>query len=120
MRNDFSADKISSDGALILLEKLERKNQLISYFSQHIVDPPDPLRTLHSTEKLLKQRVFSLMQGYEDANDVEHLKNDPLFEDVLEGEMASQPTLSRFENRFDKQGVLCLIRSLCEFTPRSR
>lgn len=102
---DFSADKISSDGALILLEKLERKNKLISYFSEHITDPRDPFRTLHSTEKLVKQRVFSLMQGYEDANDVEHLKNDPLFEDVLDGEMASQPTLSRFENRFDKRGI---------------
>ena len=112
---DFSADKISSDGALILLEKLERKNQLISYFSEYITDPRDPFRTIHSTEKLVKQRVFSLMQGYEDANDVEHLKNDPLFEDILESEMASQPTLSRFENRFDKRGIW----ALCEFTSGS-
>ncbi|MEM6830088.1 MAG: transposase, partial [Bacteroidota bacterium] len=85
---DFSADEISSDGALILLEKLERHHQLISFFSEHIYDPRDPFRTTHSTEKLLKQRVFSLMQGYEDANDVDHLKNDPLFEEVLDGEMA--------------------------------
>ena len=102
---DFSAEEISSDGALILLEKLERKHRLIADFSQHIFDPRDPFRTVHTTEKLLKQRVFSLVQGYEDTNDVEHLKKDPLFEDVLEGEMASQPTLSRFENRFDKHGI---------------
>lgn len=108
---DFSADKISSDGALVLLEKLERKHQLLSYFSQHITDPRDPFRTTHSTEKLLKQRVFSLMQGYEDANDVEYLKNDPLFEDVLDGEMASQPTLSRFENRFDKREIWSLCNA---------
>lgn len=105
---DFSADEISSDGALVLLEKLERKHGLIAYFSRYIFDPRHPLRTVHSTEKLLKQRVFSLMQGYEDTNDVSHLKNDPLFQDVLEGEMASQPTLSRFENRFDKQGIWAL------------
>jgi len=96
---DFSADKISSDGALVLLKKIERKHHLIASFCEHILDPRDPFRTIHSTEKLLKQRVFALMQGYEDANDVDYLKNDPLFEDVLEvfedvleGEMASQPT----------------------------
>src|SRR5699024_7025032 len=38
----------------------------------------------------------------EDTNDVHHLKKDPLFKDILQGEMASQPTLSRFENRADK------------------
>jgi len=102
---DFSSGHISSDGALVLLEKLERKHKLLSNFSSHIYDPRHPLLTVHSTEKLVKQRVFSLMQGYEDANDVEHLKNDPLFEDVLEGEMASQPTLSRFENRFDRPEI---------------
>lgn len=105
---DFSAEEISSDGALVLLEKLERKHKLVSYFSSHITDHRDPFRTTHSMEKLLKQRVFTLMQGYEDANDVSHLKNDPLYQDVLEGEMASQPTLSRFENSLGKQGVFDL------------
>jgi len=102
---DFSAEKISSDGALVLLDKIEKEHQLLSYFSKHISDTRNPLRIVHSTEKLVKQRVFSLMQGYEDANDVEHLKNDPLFEDVLEGEMASQPSISRFENRFTKRDI---------------
>ena len=56
--------------------------------------------------KLLKQRVFIMMQGYDydDTNDVEHLKNDPLFENLLDGQLASQPTLSRFENNFGNQG----------------
>ncbi len=105
---DFSAGEISSDGAIVLLEKLERKHKLIDYFSQCIPDHRDPIRTVHSIEKLLKQRVFSLMQGYEDTNDVEHLKNDPLFQDILDGEMASQPTLSRFENSLGKQGIFDL------------
>lgn len=105
---DFSAGQISSDGAIVLLEKLERQHGLLSYFSKHIVDRRHPLRTVHSIEKLLKQRVYTLMQGYEDTNDVEHLKNDPLYEDALEGEMASQPTLSRFENSLGKQGIFDL------------
>lgn len=102
---DFSAGEISSDGAVVLLEKLERKHKLINHLSKHIPDSRDPLRTTHSVEKLLKQRVFTLMQGYEDTNDVEHLKNDPLYQDVLDGQMASQPTLSRFESSLGKQGI---------------
>jgi len=63
---------------------------------------------------LLKQRVFSLIQGYEDANYVVHLKNDPLFKDVLECEMASQPTLSRFENSVDKRAIFELSYACVE------
>lgn len=105
---DFSAEEISSDGSIVLLEKLERQHKLISYFSSFIPDNRNPLRTVHSVEKLLKQRVFTLMQGYEDTNDVGHLKNDPLYRDVLEGELASQPTLSRFENSLDKRSIFAL------------
>ncbi|MCK5104195.1 MAG: transposase, partial [Cyclobacteriaceae bacterium] len=82
---DFSSEEISSDGSVILLEKLERKHKIIRYFSKFIPDSRDPLRITHSLEKLLKQRVFTLMQGYEDTNDVQYLKNDPLLQDVLDG-----------------------------------
>jgi hypothetical protein len=56
-------------------------------------------------EKLLKQRVYTLMLGYEDANDVDYLKDDPLLKDTLEGELASQPTISRLENSLDKHSI---------------
>jgi hypothetical protein len=102
---DFSAEEISSDGALVLLEKLERKHKLLHDFSQLIPDNRDPFRTVHSLKKLLKQRVYMLMQGYEDTNDVFHLQNDPLFKDILEGDLASQPTLSRFENGIQKRTI---------------
>jgi len=105
---DFSTSEISSDGAVVLLEKLERKHKLLHYFSQLIPDYRNPRRTIHGMEKLLKQRVYMLMQGYEDANDVFHLQNDPLFKDILEGDLASQPTLSRFENGIEKQTIFAL------------
>ena len=105
---DFSSEEISSDGSVVLLEKLERKHKLIRYFSKFIPDSRDPLRITHSIEKLLKQRVFTLMQGYEDTNDVQYLKSDPLLQDVLDGELASQPTLSRFENSLDKASIFAL------------
>ncbi len=105
---DFSAEEISSDGAVVLLEKLEKKHKLIHYFSKFIPDNRTCSLTRHSIEKLLKQRVFLLMQGYEDANDVAHLKNDPLLKDILLGDLASQPTLSRFENSLDKSSIFDL------------
>ena len=48
------------------------------------------------------------MQGYEDTNDVKFVKNDPLLQDVLDSELASQPTLSIFENSLDKASIFAL------------
>jgi hypothetical protein len=111
---DFSADEISTDGAVLLLEKLERKHRILQYFSQVMPDHRDSLRIVHPIEKLLKQRVFTLVQGYQDANDVQYLKNDPLLKDILDGELASQPTMSRFENSFDKHSVFALCNAWVE------
>lgn len=121
---DFSAEEISSDGAVVLLEKIERKHKLLNYFSKFIPDYRHPLRTIHSREKQLKQRVYMLMQGYEDCNDVFHLQNDPLFKDILEGDLASQPTMSRFENGIEKRTVFelcyaCIDRYVSGLTGRN-
>ena len=105
---DFSAQEISSDGALIYLEQLERKHGLLKRISSFIPDNRNPLYTIYDRYSQLKQRVFMLIQGYEDVNDVNHLKNDPLFKDVLQGDLASQPTISRFENCFDKASIFSL------------
>lgn len=108
---DFSAAEISSDGSLILLEKLEREHKIIKEFGKHLPDLRNPKLITYSREDQLKQRVFMMMLGYEDANDVNHLKHDTLFKDVLQGDLASQPTISRFENSLDKQSIfeLCNV-----------
>lgn len=108
---DFSASEISSDGSLILLEKLEREHGLIKYYSKYIPDFRHPRFIAYSRENQLKQRVFMLMLGYQDANDVTHLQHDPLFKDVLQGDLASQPTISRFENSLDKHSVFELCNA---------
>jgi len=108
---DFSAEEISTDGSLVLLEKIEREHKLIKYFAKYIPDHRNQSRIEHSIYHQLKQRVFMLMLGYEDANDVSHLKNDPIFIDVLQGELASQPTISRFENSLDKHAIFELMNA---------
>lgn len=102
---DFSASEISTDGSLILLEKIEREHKLIKKFAKHLPENRDARFVTYSRESQLKQRVFMLMLGYEDANDVSHLQHDPLFKDVLQGNLASQPTISRFENSLDKHSI---------------
>lgn len=102
---DFSADEISSDGSLVLLEKLEREHGLIRYFSDSIPDSRNPKLITYTRESQLKQRIYMLMLGYEDINDVTHLQHDPLFKDVLQGDLASQPTMSRFENSMDLRSI---------------
>ena len=108
---DFSSSDISTDGSLVLLEKLERKHKLIHYFSKFLPDTRSALLITYTREHQLKQRVFMMMLGYEDTNDVFHLKHDPLFKDVLQGDLASQPTLSRFENSLDKHSIMDLCNA---------
>lgn len=105
---DFSAEEISSDGSVVLLEKIERKHKLLNYFSKLIPDHRDQSLVQHSMEKMLRQRVFLLMQAYDDVKDVSQLKHDPLLKDVMGGDLASQPTISRFENSFDKHSIFSL------------
>ena len=120
---DFSAEEISSDGAVVLVEKIEREHKLLRYYSSYIPDHRPPLLITHTLEKLLKQRVYMLMQGYQDANDVFHLQHEPLYKDILEGDLASQPTISRFENSLDKHSIFALCyawidRYVCSLTGR--
>lgn len=102
---DFSEEEINSDGAVLLLEILDRKHKAIKCFSKFMSDSRNPFYITHSIEKLLKQRVYVLMLSYEDANDVIYLKNDPLLQDLLGGELTSQPIISRLENSLDKQSI---------------
>jgi hypothetical protein len=105
---DFNARKISSEGGLLLIDKFERKHKLIKYFSKFIKDERHPSYTQHTAYNLLKQRVLLLMQGYEDANDIDKLKNDPILNETLENRPGSQPTISRFENAVDKHQIFSI------------
>ncbi len=102
---DFSAEKISSDGGLIISEKIERQTRLIYNFSRLLPDRRHKSYIHHSTYKMLKQRVFTLNQGYEDCNDEKYLRNDPLLQELSDGRTVSQPTMSRFENSLDKEDI---------------
>ncbi len=108
---DFSASAISSDGAILLSEKVEKKTRLLKDFASLIPDYRNPAYIDYTYEQMLRQRVFLMMQGYQDCNDEQKLREDPVISKVLDSGLCSQPTLSRFENKADKH----LIYQMCQW-----
>lgn len=71
----------------------------------------------HTTEQMLRQRVFGLCQGYEDLNDHDQLKNDLALQKTALDKYragASSPTLCRFENRADRKAAVAIHRILID------
>jgi len=95
---DFSAQAVSSDGAIVLSKKLEKKYKLIEQFCRDIPEYRDRRYIDHRIDEMISQRVFLMMQGYDDCNDVDRLKDDPVISEMLGGDLCSQPSISRFEN----------------------
>jgi len=100
----FDQRQGSSDGGAILLKAAERRYGLIGGLSGCLEDKRQAGKIDHSLRELLAQRVFSIACGYPDANDSARLGADPIHKMLLDRDpvtgldLASQPTLSRFEN----------------------
>jgi hypothetical protein len=110
----FDGGHITSDAGLTLLAALDRKRGLTQRLAACLADPRDPKRTRVSFLEMLRQRVFGIAAGYEDCNDHDELRFDGLLKLTvgrapLSGRpLASQPTLSRFENH-PTEGELALL-----------
>jgi Transposase DDE domain group 1 len=76
---DFSGGQITSDGGLILISEVDRYYRISEQFAACFSDQRDPSRIQHQLSDLIAQRLYGLVQGYEDLNDHEQLRHDPLF-----------------------------------------
>lgn len=100
----FDDARGSSDGGAVLLKAADERLGLTSGLTACLNDERDPSRVTHGLDELVMQRVFAIACGYPDANDAAGLSEDPVHKllvgrDPVDGEaLASQPTLSRFEN----------------------
>lgn len=90
IRASFDAPAISSDAGGLLLRELEEKLGIVQLFAQCFDDYRSPVYTVHSLEELLKQRIFGIALGYEDLNDHEQLRHDPMMA-VLAGKIEPAP-----------------------------
>lgn len=113
---DFSGGAIGSDGGVMLVRQLDRKIGLSAAVAAALSDPRDPDRITHPLRDLVAQRLYGLCCGYEDMNDHDQLRHDPLMQTAVGKveELASSPTFSRLETRATRADVMALNRVLVE------
>lgn len=100
----FEDVRLTSDIGVSFLHRVDKRLRLTERLAAAMVDRRDSSKVRHSLRDLLMQRIALICAGYEDANDATTLRHDPAFQLALghapgEGALASQPTLSRFEQR---------------------
>lgn len=101
-RND--GGDITSDAGLLLVSLADRKIGLTEAISDAVTDHRDQSKVTHGIIEMMRERTYAICQDYEDANDLDTLRHDPALKTVCmrlpkTGKaLASQPTISRFEN----------------------
>jgi len=108
----FSELSLSSDAGLLLVRQAEEKINLCQGIANCLNDKREQAKITHTLTQLITQRVYQIIAGYEDANDSNHLRHDPILKMVCgriplpEAELlASQPTISRLENSLGKREI---------------
>jgi hypothetical protein len=119
----FDAKCISADAGVLLLGQLDSKLGLTKRLAESVRDKRRGL-VEHTMAELVSARVLAIAQGYEDCNDFKELRKDPLFQTTVGEvgrELASQPTLSRFENATTLEDMVAMKSVLLEhFIARHR
>ena len=100
---EISTAPLSSDAGLLPIRQFDEGIRLTEQFAAAIVDRRDPNFTEQSLLSMVRQRIFGILADYEDQNDHDTLRSDPIFKLIADRlpdypDLASQPTLSRFEN----------------------
>src|SRR4051812_4124435 len=98
----FDGGRISSDGGAFLLRQTDKRLNLLSRLAGCFLDGRDPVLVEHSVQEMLAQRIYGLALGYEDINDHEQLRNDPVFgipagRTEMDAPLAGKSTLNRME-----------------------
>jgi Transposase DDE domain group 1 len=99
---EFSAGRVSSDGGALLLREADRRIKLLGRLAGCFRDGRAPLLVKHRLSEMLAQRIYGLAMGYEDLNDHEQLRGDPLLgllsgKRELDEPLAGKSTLNRLE-----------------------
>lgn len=113
---EFSGGFISSDAGGLLLSAADKKINLLQPVAKLFPDLRDPSKVLHSAETMLKQRVYGIALGYEDLNDHDFLRKDISFQTIVgsNSELASSPTLCRFENCANREIAVAINKQMVE------
>jgi hypothetical protein len=97
-----SPGQLSSDAGLLPVRQFDQRIGLTRAFAAALDDPRDPDLAEHTFLEMVRSRVYGILAGYEDQNDHDTLRHDTVFKLLADrspdDDLASQPTLSRFEN----------------------
>src|SRR3989304_2533125 len=101
-----SADQVSSDAGLLPFRQLDEQLGLTQQFAEALSDRRNVGYIGHSFLEMTRMRVYGVLADYADQNDHDVLRSDPIFKllcdrSITDNDLASQPTLSRFENAID-------------------
>jgi hypothetical protein len=112
---EASAAQLSSDAGLLVVREFDERIGATAQFAGALKDTRDPTFTLHDVLSMVRQRMYGLLADYEDQNDHDELRSDPVFKLIADRlpddrDLASQPTLSRFENAV----TIPDLKRLCE------
>ncbi len=116
----FDGGMLSSDAGVLLLRRVERRLGLAARLSSCLKDKRDPDRIEHTVEEMLRLRMFAIAAGYEDANDCNSLRHDPVFKMAVgrlpeSGDaLCSQPTMSRLENAPSKIEIARMMAAMVD------
>ncbi|MBK1725445.1 transposase [Halorhodospira neutriphila] len=104
LRVEARPERLSSDAGVLLQREALERTGLIEWMTQRLQDPRDPLRVWHPLSTLLRDSLTMIGQGWDSQGDAEALRDDPMLaacgsnrrgEQVVDRQLASQPTLSR-------------------------
>ncbi len=117
----FSDLELSSDAGILLARQAEQQRQVCQGIAECIEEWRDPNRITHSLHQLVSQRVYQIVGGYEDANDSNRLRHDPIYKVACDrlplpdtDLLASQPTMTRLENHVGKCEVSRMRRRMVD------
>ena len=115
----FDGACMSSDGGLLALREVEQRLDIASRLAGCIRDPRAPGRVMHGLDEIIRTRMLMIAAGYEDGNDADSLRGDPMFKLAMgrlpdDADLCSQPTISRFENLPDRRALLRMGRAMVD------
>jgi uncharacterized protein YerC len=95
----FDGEEVSSDGGLLLIDKIDKELNLIDKIAKNLLDTRDQEKITHQLKDIIKQRVYSIISSYEDLNDHDILRDDRLYQTLIgkDQALASSSTISRLE-----------------------
>jgi hypothetical protein len=116
----FDGGDLTSDAGLLLVAAADRKIGLTNALARSVGDRREQAKVRHTVLEMVRERVFAIACGYEDANDLDTLRADPALKLACERrpqrdpQLASQPTLSRLENRLRPRELLAMGKTVAE------